>query len=111
MKSRCETSSLIDRLKSENKSLKNCNKNLNLKNKKLQKHNEILVKCCAELESEINHIKNKTNKIEQKKDNLCEFSNELLNNGICTSCVHFVGCECFDGEVCDQYKEVDNEVS
>lgn len=30
---------------------------------------------------------------------------EILGEKVCTNCKHFVGCECFDGNVCDLYEE------
>lgn len=34
---------------------------------------------------------------------------EILGEKVCTDCKHFVGCECFDGKICDLYTEVKNE--
>ncbi len=30
---------------------------------------------------------------------------EIMKDIKCTNCQHFVGCECFDGKICNNYLE------
>lgn len=45
--------------------------------------------------------------IKKVKESINRAANEMLNKNTeeCTSCKHFVGCECFDGKVCDLYEK------